>query len=168
MNANIENVLRKSIDGAMHNWPDYIPLTKNVVSDEKFLPGTSVMMLDATRSSKWDPVYEGPFSIIRKNKGGAYILKDRLGETLKRAVPPDQLKLIFRNVSDTVIEETSYKIDKITDHRMTKKRKFEYYVTWKDKSIAAGWEPVENFDDVACIKHYWNSIRPMRNRKKRS
>lgn len=46
---------------------------KNIASEEKFLPGIPVMMYDATRKSKWDPVYEGPFSIVRRNKGGAYV-----------------------------------------------------------------------------------------------
>jgi len=69
----------------------------NIVSKEKFLPGMSVMMYDAIRKSKWDPVLEGPFTIVRKNKSGAYILRECLGETLKRTVPPDQLKAIRRN-----------------------------------------------------------------------
>jgi len=244
MNATVENVLRKMVDGAMHVWPDYIPFVqlscnaktssltgatpfalmfgrglnsfeeygrstkktgdslvlwkkrqetlakevypsvheridnskkkmadsyaknKHMVSEERFLPGTQVMMHDATKKSKWDPVYEGPFSIVRKNKGGAYVLRDRLGETLKRTVPPDQLKLIMRKNGDPAIEADSFKVDKITKHRTAKGGKFEYYVVWKDKSIEPGWEPVENFDDISCIKQYWNSIRPTRRKRR--
>jgi len=242
MNANVENVLRKSVDGAMYSWPQYIPFVqlscnaktstltgatpfalmfgrglnsfekygrsskksgdelilwrkrqehlidavypavnarvakkkesmiesfvraKNIISDDKFLPGSSVMMLDVTRESKWDPVYEGPFTVVRRNKGGAYILKDRLGEVLKRTVPPDQLKLVIRDGDVAAIEETSFKIDKITKHRTTKGGKFEYFVEWKDKSIESGWEPVSNFDDIHCIKKYWKTVRPTRSK----
>jgi transposase InsO family protein len=42
-------------------------------------PGTMVMALDQTRSSKWDPIYEGPFEVVKQHKGGAYSLKDSLG-----------------------------------------------------------------------------------------
>lgn len=146
----------------------YFARSKNIVSNDKFLPGVSVMMIDVTRESKWDPVYEGPFTVVRKNKGGAYILKDRLGEVLKRTVPPDQLKLVVRNGNDPAVEETSYRVDKITKHRTTKAGKFEYYVEWKDKAVEPGWEPVSNFDDINCIKKYWKSVRPTRSKGSKS
>ncbi len=133
-----------------------------IISDDAFPPGAVVMMADKTRSLKWSPAYEGPFLVVRRNRGGAYILRDKLGETLKRTVPADQLKLIKRENGDAVIETTSYEIAKITDHRTNKHKKFEYYVHWKDPNIEPGWEPVENFDDVEVIRKYWKSVRPTR------
>ncbi len=69
-----------------------MPQKNRITSDDAFPPGAIVMMLDVTRESKWKPKYEGTFVVVRKNRGGAYVLRDHLGEILKRAVPPDQLK----------------------------------------------------------------------------
>lgn len=239
MNATIEKVLCKTVEGAMHTWPDYVPFiqlscnaktstitgstpfalmfgrrlnqfmkygnaliqwrtrqailndeiypgisskvgkqkkkmaekwtqTRKIVSDDHFISGATVMMLDSTRKSTWNPIFEGPFTIIRKNKGGAYILREKVDEVLTRYIPPDQLKLVMRSGDKTVIEPTSYKIDKITKHRTTRQGKFEYWVTWKDKSIGPGWEPVENFDDVNCIKKYWKTVRLTRSSRNNS
>ena len=127
--------------------------------------GSVVMMIDKTQESKWDPKYEGPFVVVRKNRGGAYVLKDRLRETLKRTVPVDQLKLISRHEDDAVIQVPSFEVKKVTNHRYNAKKKLEYYVEWKDPKLIPGWEPVENFDDVNIIKQYWKQVRPQRKRK---
>lgn len=47
-----------------------------------------------------------------------------MGETLKRSVPADQLKLIRRAKGDAAMEPVSYKIDKITKHRTSNNGKF--------------------------------------------
>ena len=138
---------------------------RNILDDKRFPNGAQVMMLDKTRESKWDPLYEGVFTVVRRNRGGAYVLKDRLGELLKRTVPADQLKLVKRQGNDTVIEASSHEIKEITNHRYNEKNKPEYYVVWKDKALTPGWEPVENFDDIDVIKQYWKRIRPTRSRK---
>lgn len=54
------------------------------------------MMIYNTKSSKYDPINEGSFKIIRLNRVGAYALICRLGYTLKRSVTTDQLKMITR------------------------------------------------------------------------
>lgn len=84
------------------------------------------MMMDSTRGSKWDPVYEGPFQIVRRNRDGAYILKDQVGENLKRSVPADKLKLVHRNGDLAVIDSPSYKVKKIANHRVGKNKSTEY------------------------------------------
>ncbi len=118
---------------------------------ENALPrGALVMMVDKTRESKWDPVYEGPFIIIRRNRGGAYVLKDRLGETLKRTVPADQLKLVRCEGEKAVVETSTFEVSDITGHRYDAARNFEYYVVWKNKDIEPSWKPVANFDDNQC------------------
>lgn len=139
---------------------------KNIISPDTFPPGASVMMYDKTRESKWDAKYEGPFTVIRRNRGGAYVLKDRLGETLKRTVPSDQLKLVIRKGLETGVEDdNSLLIKKILSHR-TVRNGYEYLIEWANKDVESSWEPVENFDDVAVIKKYWTSIRPTRKKKK--
>ena len=41
--------------------------------------GTRVMALDRNRNSKWDPVYDGPYTIVRQHRGGTYELRDVTG-----------------------------------------------------------------------------------------
>jgi hypothetical protein len=127
------------------------------------MPGAKVMALDQTRSSKWDPVYEGPYTIIRKTGGGAYILQDHDGTTLDRKMTISMLKPIDgmipsggRKQQDK--DSKHYEIAGILDHRQKKNGKgYEYRVRWKDfKESEDTWEPEENFDDVAIIKRYWN------------
>lgn len=56
--------------------------------------GDVVMAIDHTRTSKWDPVYEGPFTITEVHKGGSYTLHDRTGEVLPRRMTTNMLKYI--------------------------------------------------------------------------
>ena len=55
-------------------------------------PGTKVMAVDKTRESKWDPVFEGPFTIERQTAGGSYELTDLDGQPIERRRTIDQLK----------------------------------------------------------------------------
>ncbi len=242
-NATIENILKKEVEGAMHELPDFVPYVQlsfnaktsaltgatpfslmfgrglnnfekygrtkkasqeslilwkarqkevvdvvypaisdrtkvqkekmecafarshRIIPDDAFPPGALVMMWDQTRESKWDPAYEGPFIVVRKNRGGAYVLRDKLGEILKRTVPADQLKLVQRENGGAAVEPKSYAIKQITKHRAMPNRKFEYFVVWKDDGIEPGWEPAENFDDIDVIRKYWKSVRPTRRPK---
>lgn len=46
INANVENVLRKKVDGAMHTWPDYVPYVQLVCNCKtSTLTGTSPFAL---------------------------------------------------------------------------------------------------------------------------
>lgn len=60
---------------------------------EELQPGTFVMIKDVLRKSKWTPYYDGPFEIIRRNQGGAYLLKDSLNNQLPFRVPINHMKL---------------------------------------------------------------------------
>jgi len=61
---------------------------------ESLQPGAMVMAIDHTRASKWDPVYEGPFRVVKQHEGGAYSLADITGEILPRRRTIDMLKPI--------------------------------------------------------------------------
>lgn len=67
--------------------------------------------------------YEGP-TVVRKNRGGAYILRDGIGK-LKRAVHPNHLKLITRQGNKTVIESDVFEVDKILAHREDQNKQME-------------------------------------------
>ena len=95
---------------------------------EPLLPGDVVWIVDITCSSKWKPVYEGPFTILRQHKGGTYSLMDTMGELLPRKVPISQIKLSsagFSGISsekggkdEEMISKEHYVIEKILDHKL--------------------------------------------------
>ena len=53
------------------------------------------LRLTITPLSKLAPRYLGPYKVVRKTKGGSYVLSDATGNLLKRNFPPDQLKPAF-------------------------------------------------------------------------
>ena len=81
-------------------------------------PGDTVMLKDPIRASKWDPVYEGPYTVIKQHEGGAYSLKDALGRTLPRRCTVDMMKSI-------PIEENrskSYSVEEVLAHELEETR----------------------------------------------
>ena len=42
--------------------------------DILFPDGSYVMTIDIIRWGKLDPIYEGPFKVMRRTRGGSYIL----------------------------------------------------------------------------------------------
>ena len=63
-----------------------------MIPPEKFPPGSLVMGKDDTRANKTGAPYEGPLLVIRRNNGGAYILKGKDGSEYQRVA--NQMKLI--------------------------------------------------------------------------
>jgi hypothetical protein len=53
-----------------------------------------VMNQKIRRISKAHPAWEGPYIVVRKTTGGAYILKDTQSEELSHRVPGNQLRLV--------------------------------------------------------------------------
>jgi Chromo (CHRromatin Organisation MOdifier) domain len=120
--------------------------------DILFLDGSYVMVIDVVRRSKLDPRYEGPFKVIRRTRGGSYVLQDNDGTLLPHNYPPSALKLISQ---DPIFSGQSYEVEAILDHKDKGPDRY-YLVKWKnfDKSHNS-WEPVTNFNDHAVIDKYW-------------
>lgn len=43
------------------------------------------MAVEVPKKSKWDPHYEDPFTVVRRDRGGSYILRDELGLLKKQS-----------------------------------------------------------------------------------
>jgi len=120
-------------------------------SADPFPDGSFVMAVDPTSSSKLQPVYEGPFLVVRRTTGGSYVLQDSTGALTSRNYAPSQLKLVDREP----IDERSYEIEAVLNHRETVDGPPEYLVRWKGYDSAWDeWVPFANFDDIECINDY--------------
>lgn len=54
----------------------YFEAGKRMITANAFPPGSRAMMRDITKESKWYAEYEGPFHVVRRNCGGAFVLRD--------------------------------------------------------------------------------------------
>jgi len=86
------------------------------------------MIIDKECTKKSDPAHEGPYKIIHKNKGGAYILMDLDGTILKCNYIPSELILISNM---DIFQDEVYKIETIINHHSNKNNEIEYLVKWK-------------------------------------
>ena len=145
--------------------------------------GTRVMVADALKESKWDPPYEGPFTIVKRTRRNNYVLTDATGATLKRKFTIQMLKPIDgvpsegRNTSASTSNNDSveslkpaiqlatsanehFVVTEILAHRKDAKAKaHEYLVHWKGyKDEDNSWVHERDFDDLMIIKKYWRSI----------
>ena len=119
-------------------------------------PGTYVMMVDKTRTSKTDPANEGPFKVKHRTRGGSYELEDLEGEVLSRRYPPHDLIPISNN---SIFDEESFEVEKVIGHRYTDDNEIVYKARWKGYSAAHDtWEPFENFDSIKPIDKYWKRV----------
>lgn len=87
------------------------------------------MIKTAGNIGKLDYVYEGPYTVVRKNKGGAHVLRDEKNEILPREYAPSQLKSVSQ---DEIIPcDELYEVQAIVAHREVAHGKYEYKVRWK-------------------------------------
>ena len=121
--------------------------------------GATVMIIDKNRSNKFEPKFVGPYIIVRRSRGGSYILRDMSGDMLDRRVPADQLKILNR--TKRKIDETLpiHDIDRIVRHRGEPGR-YEYLTKWKNYDESENtWEPAVNFLDDKVVQEYWKSLK---------
>jgi hypothetical protein len=119
--------------------------------------------------AKMDPIYEGPFTVVRKNNQGSYTLKDSTGELLPRSYVPTQLKHVPNSVDK---EENCFEIETILNHRLDNvSNKYEYLIKWKNYDESENtWEPSHHIHSDNVIKEYWSKInnQPQKKRKANS
>lgn len=121
----------------------------------EYHPGDLVMIRKLDRRKGSDPLFMGPYTVLRRNKGGSYLLQDATGALYDHNIPSSHLKLISRATAVTEAEELSFEVDRIENHRGTANAR-EYLVRWKGDTERT-WEPAANFDDPQPIEEYWRN-----------
>ncbi len=116
--------------------------------------GSSVMLVDPIRKNKFEPKYVGPYTIVRRSRNGAYVLKDAMGDILDRHVPLDHLKLLSKQQHNN---NNIYEVQSILDHKGVE-GDYQYLVKWKGYEETT-WEPQPNFLDHSVIKEYWSTVQ---------
>ena len=155
----IVNAMEEVVFPALRDKQKELIKTRQQAGDKRirivnFSVGQYVMARDPTRNNKLAPLYEGPFKVVRKNRGGASLLLDADGILLPRNYAPNQLIPIPTPVES---DEQTYIVEEILKHRQRKSGGYDYQVKWKHHKLPS-WEPQENFVDVAVISRYWRSL----------
>jgi hypothetical protein len=135
--------------------------------DKSIETGVKVYILDNKREKKTEPLYVGPYIVVRRlnqGKGGSYILRDTAGDELDRPVPRDQIKIVPNEVEDD--EGSDYEVEQILNHREVN-GKMEYLIKWKGYDEET-WEPEQNLHDDDTKKRYWDIVDEVKQKSKKS
>lgn len=98
--------------------------------------------------------YQGVYTVVRVDRNGNLLLKDRAGQAMKRHVPPDQVKSLPNQSLDQESKDT-YEVERVLKHK-GEPGHFEYYVKWKGYGENHNtWEPAQHFHSTECIREYW-------------
>ena len=143
MESVIFPAIRERCDATVAKMKERFDRSHKIVS---FPVGSSVMAKDATRTGKLSPLFEGPFKVARRNRGGAYLLLDHDGVLLGRNFAPSQLiQIPSPSIAATVNPEDVHTVETIVNHR-PRGRVYQYLVKWKGHDASHNtWEPVDHF-----------------------
>ncbi|KAG1451370.1 hypothetical protein G6F56_008104 [Rhizopus delemar] len=112
---------------------------------------THMMVRLKSHPNKLAPLYEDPCTVVRRNKGGSYEVKDEQGELLHRNYTPPELKIV--TIDESAIEELLFELEDIR----------EYLVKLVGYGKRANtWQKAKDFSDPAFIQKYWRKVQDLR------
>eukprot|EP01135_Chromosphaera_perkinsii_P002187 Nk52_evm22s218 gene=Nk52_evmTU22s218 len=152
----VRDALKQKIDETLNKRARYYSNGRLIKNDD-LLPGSAVLLYDKEASSKLDPKYFGPFSIIRKNRGGAYVLKDLYSNVLERNIPRSMIKPINSGLLRTLERK---EIEAVLNVKKNSSGQTEYLVKFKylgPKNNA--WIPDKAISNRKLIAEYWARLQ---------
>ena len=144
-------------------------LRKNLVNED--LPtGTLITLkdpaylLDPSKKPATAPTYAGTYTIIRRTAHGPYLISDETGQQVKRVVPLDQMKIIYRpedkpeGADEVDGADVSYEIEQIISHKEVDGQT-SFLVKWKGWPVTeATWIDQSKFNETDMLTDYLNVV----------
>jgi hypothetical protein len=125
-----------------------------IIKDD-YPPGALVMRQIKPRTSKLLPAWEGPYVIIQRSRGGAYLLRDSTNDLLVQKVPASQLRLISY---EGALSPDSFEVDHVVAHRGPPEDR-SYLIRWKGFSREFNsWVKQADIQTLGCIADYWDKV----------
>jgi hypothetical protein len=112
-----------------------------------------------TKEGQLAPASTGPYTVIRKNRGNAYILRDHTGELMPRNSTSTKLKLVSHDevieLDDEGNEIKHHELETILNYRGEPTER-EYLVRFKNLSSDYDeWIPQDHFNATSMLRNYW-------------
>ena len=145
-------------------------LRRNLVNED--LPAGTLItlkdpayLLDPSKKPATAPTYAGTYTVVRRTAHGPYIVNDEAGERVKRVIPLDQMKIIYRpedkpeGADEVDGGDVSYEIERIISHREEEDGSTSFLVKWKGWPVTeATWIDKSKFNETDMLTDYLNSI----------
>ena len=151
MNQVVFPAIKDKTDKYVENMKKQFEKHNTIVDD--FKEGSHVMAKFPTMTGSLNPVYDGPYTVIRKTRGGSYVLQDEMGLLMSRDYTPSELKPIdLHNINED--NEEVYEIEGIVDHRGSGNNR-EFKVRWKGYSKDEdSWLTPDKITHTSTIENY--------------
>jgi hypothetical protein len=129
-------------------------ITKHRIIREDFPAGALVMKQVIPRPFKAAPAWEGPYIVVRRTRGGAYVLRDATNSELAQLVPVSQLRLVSYEGN---LSPDSFEVDHIVTHRGPPAKR-EYLIGWKGFAPEYdSWVADGGINALECVTRYWQT-----------
>jgi hypothetical protein len=158
-NRHMHEVVFPTVTGRTRSYADGVFETfakRHNIIKEDYPPGALVMRQQLPRGSKLLPAWEGPYMVVQRSRGGAYLLRDTTNDLLASEVPASQLRLVFYEGG---ISPDSFEVDHIVRH-IGEGDILTYLIRWKGFDPEHdSWVQHKDVNTLACIAEYWDKRR---------
>jgi transposase InsO family protein len=128
---------------------------RHKIIKEDYPSGALVMRQIKPRSSKLLPAWEGPYVVIQRSRGGAYLLRDSTNDLLVQKVPASQLRLISY---EGALSPDSFEVDHVVSHQGPPEDR-SYLIRWKGFAPEFdSWVKQGDIQTLGCIADYWEKV----------
>ena len=127
---------------------------KNHKIVDSLATGMEVMLLDHTRAGKWDPVLEGPFTVVKQHPGEAYELQNALGASLPSKSTVNMLKPV--GIQSKTMALPSGREDGIKEDKGRKEKNFLIKNNNQEKKNQGTLKKTEHYIVEKIIDHRKN------------
>jgi transposase InsO family protein len=130
-------------------------------------PGATVFIANEHIVSKVDPLWVGPYTVVRRTQHKTYRLRDPDNEMLDKPIPISKIKWVS-DTDITLFDNDGRPINKaeprgvlkaILDTKKNEKGATMYLVNWKNPAEPSEWLEAAAFDDPAFLSDYWRKTR---------